>query len=135
MKGCPSTISKSLCWVILACNSRLWIKSLVLFNIISWWYQKYQILNVRWIHALKRRWLTFFIYKAFRPICRSYSTFDILNITLKPMLIFFIENVQNFCSNFFDITEFESRTQFSLNKPMKSMMRDLLWLLWIKCTL
>ena len=36
---------------------------------------------------------------------------------------------------FFDITEFPSRTQFSLNEPIKLMIMDILCLLLIKCTL
>ena len=36
---------------------------------------------------------------------------------------------------FFDITEFPSRTQFSLNEPIKLMIMDILCLLLIKYTL
>ena len=41
-----------------------------------------------------------------------------------PFVEFFIQNVPNFSGNFLDIIEYPSRTQCSLNKAMKSMVRD-----------
>ena len=52
-----------------------------------------------------------------------------------PMLSFSSKLSQISVVIVFDITEFPSRLQFSLNDPIKSMMMDILFPLLFKCTL